>query len=172
MNQTEKEQVVEAVNREFKGASIAIVTRYRGLTVEKMTQLRREMRASGSHYRVVKNTLARRASKGTPFEGLAEFLTGPTGIVTSKDPVAPAKVLAAFGKANPTLEVVGGVLDGTVIYADSISELAKLPSKEVLMAKLLGTMIAPIQNFVGVLAAIPASVVRVLDRIRESKEQS
>lgn len=172
MNQTEKKQVVEEVRQELERASVAIVTRYRGLSVSDMTQLRREVRTSGSQYRVVKNTLARRASQGTDFEGLGEFLTGPTGITTSVDPVAPAKALVEFSKKNPMLEVVGGVLNGAVLSADAINELAKLPSREVLAAKLLGTMMAPLQNFVGVLAAIPTSLVRVLDRVRESKEQA
>ena len=170
MNQTEKEQVVDVVRQELQKASVVIVTRYRGLKVADMTRLRREMHATGSQYRVIKNTLARRAAQGTSFEGLAQFLTGPTGIAISTDPVAPAKVLETFAKKNPLLEVVGGVLNGTVINAAGISELAKLPSKEVLIAKLLGTMIAPIQSFVGVLVAVPASLVRVLDRVRESKE--
>lgn len=172
MNQTEKKQVVEDVRRELEQASVAIVTRYRGLAVADMTRLRREMRASGSQYRVIKNTLARRASQGTHFEGLGDFLTGPTGLATSVDPVAPAKVLVDFSKKNPMLEVVGGVLNGVVLSTDAINDLAKLPSREVLVAKLLGTMLAPLQSFVGVLAAIPTSLVRVLDRIRESKEQA
>lgn len=170
MNQTEKEQVVEVVRQEFQKASVVIVTRYRGLKVADMTRLRREMHATGAQYRVIKNTLARRAAQGTSFEGLAPFLTGPTGVAISTDPVAPAKVLEAFAKKNPMLEIVGGVLNGTVINAAGVSELAKLPSKEVLIAKLLGTMIAPIQSLVGVLVAVPASLVRVLDRVRESKE--
>ncbi len=171
MNQTEKEQVVEEVRRELQRASVVIVTRYRGLTVADMTRLRREMYAAGSQYRVIKNTLARRATEGTQFAGLTQFLTGPTGVAISVDPVAPAKVLAAFIKKHPMLEVVGGVLNGTVINAAGIAELAKLPSREVLIAKVLGTMIAPVQNFMGVLVAIPSSLVRVLDRIRESKEK-
>ena len=169
MNQTEKEKVVEEVRQELGRANVAIVTRYRGLTVANMTQLRREMRAAGSQYRVVKNSLARRASRGTDFEGLGDFLTGPTGIAMSVDPVAPAKILVAFSKKNPMLEVVGGVLDGTVLSAVGVSDLAKLPSREVLIAKVLGTMMAPMQSFVTVLGAIPASLVRVLDRIRASK---
>lgn len=170
MNQTEKEQVVDEVRQELQKASVVIVTRYRGLKVADMTRLRRELHASGSQYRVIKNTLARRAAQGTSFEGLTQFMTGPTGIAISTDPVAPAKVLETFAKKNPLLEVVGGVLNGTVINAAGISELAKLPSREVLIAQLLGTMIAPIQSFVGVLVAVPASLVRVLDRVRESKE--
>lgn len=170
MNQTEKEQVVDEVRQELQRATVVIVTRYRGLKVADMTRLRREMYATGSQYRVIKNTLARRAAQGTSFEGLAPFLTGPTGMAISVDPVAPAKVLMAFMKKNPMLEVVGGMLNGTVVSAAGISELAKLPSKEVLIAKLLGTMIAPIQNFVGVLVAVPAGLVRVLDRVRASKE--
>ena len=170
MNQTEKEQVVEAVRQELQRANVVIVTRYRGLSVANMTQLRREMHAVGCRYRVIKNTLARRATQGTEFEGINPFLTGPTGVAMSVDPVAPAKVLQAFAEKNPLLEVVGGVLNGTVLSAAGISELAKLPSREALIAKLLGTMIAPVQSFVGVLVAVPGGLVRVLDRIRESKE--
>lgn len=170
MNQAEKKQVVDEMRQELERSNVAIVTRYRGLNVGDMTQLRREMRESGSNYRVVKNTLALRAARGTSFEGLADFLTGPTAIATSDDPVAPAKVISAYTKKNPTLEVVGGVLNGTVMTAAGIEDLAKLPPREVLLAKLLGTINAPIQSFVTVLGAIPTSLVRVLDRIRESKE--
>jgi large subunit ribosomal protein L10 len=170
VNQTEKVRVVEEVRQELDRASVVIVTRYRGLSVADMTRLRREMYAAGIHYQVIKNTLARRATAGTPFEGVAPFLTGPTGVAISADPVAPARVLTAFAKKNPMLEIVGGVLNGTVVTAEGVTELAKLPSKEVLIGKLLGTMIAPIQNFVGVLAAVPAGFVRALDRIREAKE--
>lgn len=170
MNQTEKGKIIEEVRQRLGQTSIAVVTHYRGLSVGDMTNLRSKMRESGCHYQVVKNTLTRRAAKGTDFEKLGEFLTGPTGIAFSSDPVAPAKVLVEFTKKNPALMILGGVLDGTVVTPKDIADLAKLPSKEVLVAKLLGTMMAPVQNFVGVLAAVPASFVRVLDRIRESKE--
>jgi len=171
VNQTEKGKIVEEVRQLLGQASIAIVAHYRGLTVADMTLLRREMRQAGCHIRVVKNTLTRRAAKGSDFERLGEFLAGPTCLTISADPVAPAKALLGFAKNNPNLKILGGVLNGTVVNSKEIGDLAKLPSREVLIAKLLGTMMGPVQSFVGVLAAVPASLVRVLDRVRESKEQ-
>lgn len=171
MDQKGKAQVIEEVRGAYDRSSVAIVSEYRGLTVDEMTELRTEVRNAGAEIRVVKNTLAKRAAAGTDFEGLADYLVGPTIIAFSKDPVAPAKALAVFGKKHDKLVLKGGVLNGKNLDVKNIQALSKLPSKEVLLAKLLGTMNGPIQNFVGVLAAVPASLVRVLDQVRSQKEQ-
>lgn len=170
MKQDEKGVIIDEVRQIMEKSSIIIATHYRGLTVAQMGDLRKRMHDNGCQYRVVKNTLAKRASAGTSFEGLSGLLTGPTGLAFSVDPVAPAKVLTGFVKDNPTLEIRGAVMNGQLLDSSSLARLATLPSREVLLAKLLGTMNGPIQNFVGVLAAVPASLVRVLDQIRQAKE--
>lgn len=170
MKQEEKGQIIEEIRSIMAGSKVAIVTHYRGLTVAELTDLRRKMRQAGAEYRVVKNTLAKRAAKGTGFENLEGLLSGPTGLATSKDPVAPAKVLAEFAKGNPKLVLLGGVLDGKMLTPEGIQELAKLPSREVLLAQLMGVMNGPIRGFVTVLSQVPASFVRVLDQIRQHKE--
>ncbi|MBF0415097.1 MAG: 50S ribosomal protein L10 [Magnetococcales bacterium] len=170
MKQDEKGVIIDEVHQIMEKSSIIIATHYRGLTVAQMGDLRKRMHDNGCQFRVVKNTLAKRASSGTPFESLSGLLSGPTGLAFSVDPVAPAKVLTGFVKDNPTLEIRGAVMNGQLLDGTSIAKLATMPSREVLLAKLLGTMNGPIQNFVGVLAAVPASLVRVLDQIRQSKE--
>lgn len=171
MNQTEKSVIIQEVQESMARSQVAIASHYRGMTVAQMTRLRREIRAAGAELRVVKNTLTRRAIQGSQFEPLGKVLTGPTILAFSKDPVAPAKVLTEFAKKHPLLIVQGGVLNGVFMNPAEIVELSKLPSREVLLARLLGTMMNPVQNIVGVLAAVPASFVRVLDRIREDKEK-
>lgn len=170
MKQEEKGKIIEEIRKSLSGSKVAIVTHYRGLTVAELTDLRRKMRQAGAEYRVVKNTLAKRAAQGTGFTALDSMLGGPTGLATSADPVAPAKVLAEYAKTNPKLVLVGGVLDGQVISTEMIQDLAKLPSREVLLAQLMGVMNGPIRGFVTVLNQIPASFVRVLDQIRQQKE--
>lgn len=172
MKHDEKEVIINEVRQIMERSSIVVATHYRGMKVSEMGELRKRMHASGCQYRVIKNTLARRAAAGTEFESLSEMLVGPTGLAFSSDPVAPAKVLAGFVKENPTFEIRGAVLNGKILDHKSLAKLATMPSREVLLAKLLGTMNGPIQNFVGVLAAVPASFVRVLDQIRQSKEEA
>ncbi|MBF0175826.1 MAG: 50S ribosomal protein L10 [Magnetococcales bacterium] len=171
MNREEKSQVIDDVRATLERSKVAVVAHYRGMTVGEMTELRKKFRESGSEFRVVKNTLAKRAAEGTPFAGLASLLTGPTGLATSMDPVAPARVLDGFASGHPNLQIVGGVLDGKLVDAQGITALARLPSREVLLARMLGSMNAPIQGFVGVLAAVPGSFVRVLAQIQKQKEE-
>jgi len=170
VKQNEKEVIINEVRQVMERSAIVVATHYRGLTVSQMGALRKRMHDSGCQYRVVKNTLAKRAATGTAFENLSGLLSGPTGLAFSVDPVAPAKVLAGFVKDFPTLEIRGAVMNGQVLDDKSVIKLATMPSREVLIAKLLGTMNGPIQNFVGVLAAVPAGLVRVLDQIRKSRE--
>ncbi|MBF0424711.1 MAG: 50S ribosomal protein L10 [Magnetococcales bacterium] len=171
MNREEKSQVIDEVRATLGRSKVVVVAHYRGMTVDEMTALRRKFRESGSEYRVVKNTLAKRAAQGTPFEGLGSLLTGPTSLATSADPVAPAKVLDEFVKDHPNLQIIGAVLDGKILKAEEVVALAKLPSREVLLARMLGALNAPIQGFVGVLAAVPGSFVRALGQIQKQKEQ-
>ncbi|MBF0296645.1 MAG: 50S ribosomal protein L10 [Magnetococcales bacterium] len=171
MKQTEKSEIIQEVQESLARSEVAIATHYRGLSVADMTRLRREMRAVGAELRVVKNTLTKRAIQGSQFQPLEKVLTGPTFLAFSKDPVAPAKVLTDFARKSPLLVIQGGVLNGTFMTPQEITELAKLPSREVLLGRLLGTLMAPVQGIVGVLSAVPAGFVRVLDGIREAKEK-
>ncbi len=144
-----------------------------GLTVAQDTALRRKMREGGVHYNVVKNTLLRIAAQEAGIEGLEPALEKNTAIaVAPEDPVAAAKIICDFAKENKELKVKVGVLDGKVISADEIKALASLPPKEVLIAKLLGSMNAPIAGFVNVLQGTIRNVVYALDAVRKQKESA
>lgn len=166
-----KIQVVEEFAAKLATAKAAFLADYRGLTVDQVNELRGKLHEAGVEYRVVKNTLLRLAAKGTSFECLSEFLQGPTAIaIAQDDPVAPAKVLNDFAKNSKVFELKTGVLEGKLLTADGITALADLPSREVLLAKMLGSINAPVSNFVGVLAAVPRSLVQVLGAIKDQKE--
>lgn len=170
MKQSDKSKIVEEFRGELETASAAFVTQYRGMTVAEMMVLRGRIRAAGGSYRVVKNTLAKRAAQGTRFQALDPFLTGPTAIAWGSDPAAPAKALADYAKENPKLVLVGGVLDGKTLRVEEIHALAKLPSREVLLAQLMGVMKGPLQGLVNVLNGVPRALVRALDQVRQQKE--
>lgn len=170
LNKTTKEQVVAEFAAKLKSAPAAFLTDYRGLTVEQADDLRNKLREAGVEYSVVKNTLLRLASRGTDMECLSEYLSGPTSLtIAGDDPVAPAKVLSDFAKANEVFELKGGALNGALLSVSDINALAALPSREELLAKMLGSINAPVSNFVGVLAAVPRSLVQVLGAIQEQK---
>jgi large subunit ribosomal protein L10 len=165
-----KEQVVAELAEKLASAKATFLADYRGLNVEQLNKLRRELHGAGVEYRVVKNTLLRLAAKGTDAACLEPHLAGPTAIaIAGQDPVAPAKILSDFAKANAKFELKGGALDGKVLSAADIRALAELPSREELLAKMLGSLNAPITNFVGVLAAVPRSLVQVLAAVQEKK---
>lgn len=171
MKKEGKKEIVKEVRGILNDSAVALVVHYRGLTVGEMSELREAFFKAGSTLRVAKNTLTKLAAKGTDYEPIAELMTGPTAIACGPDPVAPAKVLVKFAKDHPNLKILGGVLDGQLIDSDKVVALSKLPSREELIAKMLGSMNAPITNFVGVLAAVPGSFVRVLEQIRQQKEE-
>lgn len=166
----DKKAVVEQVSDVLSDSKTAIVAEYRGLTVEKMTSLRREAREAGVYLRVVKNTLARRAVKDSDFECLDEHLVGPLALAASVDPVAAAKVLAKFDKANDAFSIKAGAMSGSLLSIEDISALAKLPGREELLATLVGTMQAPITKFVQTLSEIPSKFVRTLAAVCDAKE--
>ncbi|MBF0189019.1 MAG: 50S ribosomal protein L10 [Magnetococcales bacterium] len=172
MNRNQKEQVIAEVRSGLETSSVAYVTHYRGLNVDEMTELRSKMRETGAKMRVVKNTLTKRAIKGTDFEPITDLLEGPTAITWSDDPAGPAKVLTEFAKDHDKLVVLGGVLDGNALQVSEIEALAKLPSREVLLAQLMGVMNGPVQGIVNVLSAVPGGFVRALDQIRQQKEEA
>ncbi|MBE0599754.1 MAG: 50S ribosomal protein L10, partial [Burkholderiaceae bacterium] len=153
-------------------AQAIVVAEYRGLEVGSITALRKQARESGVYLRVLKNTLARRAITGTPFEKLADQLVGPLIYGMSSDPVSCAKVLNSFAKGNDKLVLKAGALPNVSLDANGVKALAMLPSREELLAKLLGTMQAPIVQFVRTLNEVPGRFVRVLAAVRDQKEQT
>ena len=170
MKKEGKEQIVAEVSALLATSKATFLTDYRGLNVEKTNQLRNELRAVGVDYRVVKNTLLRLAAKGTAAECLDGQLAGPTAVAfATGDPAASAKVLSAFAKNNKNFELKCGALGGKLLSSEDIQALADLPSREVLLARVLGSMSAPATNFVGVLAAVPRSLVLVLAAIQTQK---
>jgi large subunit ribosomal protein L10 len=170
MNRTEKEQVVQELAKRFAETDAAFLADYRGINVDQATRLRRELTQAGVEYRVVKNNLIKLAVRGTAAEPLQEFCAGPSAIaLAGADPVAPAKILCKFAKDVQAFELKAGVLGGKLMTVADINALADLPSREELLAKALASMNAPVSNFVGTLAAIPRSLVQVLNAIGESK---
>ena len=169
LNLDEKKAVVAEVSAEVAKAQGIVVAEYRGLEVGRMTELRAKARKSGVYLRVLKNTLARRAVAGTPFERLAEQMVGPLVYGISSDPVATAKVLNDFAKANEKLVIKAGAMPNAVITAKEVKALALMPSREQLIARLLGTMQAPVAQFVRTLNEVPSRFVRTLAAIRDQR---
>lgn len=170
VNRQDKQRIVEELHAAWSESSAGVVAQYRGLTVAEMGLLRRRLHEQNVSLQVVKNTLARRAAEGTGFKAAEELFTGPVAIAYGNDPVAMAKAIADFAKEHKALEIRGGVLDGKMMDAAGVISLAKLPPREVLLAKLLGSMQSPISGFVRVLAEVPASFVRTLAAIRDQKQ--
>ena len=172
-----KEAMVAQLKDVLSSAKGAVFTSYRGLTVAQDTKLRRELRAAGIRYHVVKNTMTRIAAKELGLDGITEHLEGTTALaVSSEDAVAPAKVICGFIKKNKLedagiLTIKVGLVEGKVIDEKGVKALASLPSREELVAKLLGSMNAPIANTVGVLGGIIRNAVYVLDAVRAKKEK-
>ena len=170
LNRQEKAIVIEEVTAEVAKAQSIVVAEYRGLDVASVTVLRKTARESGVYLRVLKNTLARRALTGSPFEGISAQLTGPLIYGISKDPVQAAKVLAAFAKDNDKLVIKAGALPNSTLDANGVKALATMPSREELLSKLMGTMQAPIAQFVRTLNEVPTKFVRGLAAVRDQKQ--
>jgi len=170
LNLEQKQAVVAEVAKQVAGAQAIVMAENRGMPVAAMTQLRAKARASGVYFRVVKNTLVRRAVADTPFASLADKMVGPLAYGIGTDPVAVAKVLNDFAKVNDRFVIAGGALPGQVMSAKEIAALASLPSREELLAKLLGTMQAPVVKFVRTLNEVPSKFVRTLAAVRDAKQ--
>ena len=168
----QKEAVVAEVAKQVSSAQAIVLAENRGMPVADMTRLRAKARASGVYFRVVKNTLVRRAVAGTPFEGLTDKMVGPLIYGMSSDPVSAAKVLNTFAKDNDKLVLKAGALPNSVFDENGVKALATMPSREELLAKLLGTMQAPIAQFVRTLNEVPGRFVRTLAALRDQKEQA
>ena len=147
-----KAPIVEEISANIKDAQSVVLVDYRGLTVEQDTQLRKNLREAGVIYKVYKNTFMTRAFKDTAFEGLNEYLEGPSAVAISKeDATAPARIIADFAKTADKLEVKAGVVEGTVFDAKGIAGIASIPSREVLISRLLGSLQTPVTNFARVM---------------------
>lgn len=150
-----KQPIVEEISANIKDAQSVVLVDYRGLTVEQDTELRKALREAGVTYKVYKNTMMVRAFQGTDFEALAPYLEGPSAAAISKDDAtAPARVLSEFAKKADKLEIKAGVVEGTLYDAKGMAAIASIPSREVLISRLLGSMQSPITNFARVLKQI------------------
>jgi large subunit ribosomal protein L10 len=167
----QKQETVTRVSAQLATAQAVIVAEYRGLGVGAMTGLRAKARGAGVYVRVLKNTLARRAVRGTQFEKLSEQLSGPLVYGFAQDPVAGAKVLADFAKDNERFVIKGGAMSNALMSAKDVKLLATMPAREELLAKLAGTLQAPIVKLARTLNEIPGKFVRTLAAVRDAKEK-
>ena len=150
-----KQPIVEEISSVIDGAQSGVLVDHRGLTVQQDTALRKQLREAGVSYKVYKNTMMRFAFKGTAFEGLSDLLNGPSALAVSKeDATAPARILFEFAKTADKLEIKGGVVEGKVLELGALEEVSKIPSREVLISRLLGSWQAPVANFARVVKQI------------------
>ncbi|HDP35445.1 MAG TPA: 50S ribosomal protein L10 [Candidatus Hydrogenedentes bacterium] len=168
----QKEAIVAEIKELISNNDIAIMTQYVGINVAQATDLRKKLRESGTTFKVFKNTLSRLALRELGLEAAADMMEGPTAWAFSTDPVVPAKVLKEFAKEAPFVAMRGGILNGSIVNGAQLDALAELPSREQLVAQVVGTIAMPLRNAVGVLNALPRNLVNALDQIRKQKEEA
>ena len=161
MDRSQKAESVAQLNAVFKEVGVVVVTRNLGLSVDQSTDLRSKVREAGASYKVAKNRLAKLALKDTPYEGLEEFLTGPTALAWSEDPVAAAKAAVEFAKSNDRLEIVGGSMGGQMLDEAGVKALASMPSLDELRGKFVGLVNAPATKVAQLVNAPAAKLARV-----------
>ncbi|MHB1653548.1 MAG: 50S ribosomal protein L10 [Desulfitobacteriaceae bacterium] len=169
-NFEEKALVIAEIREKFERSAGVVLADYRGLTVAQVTKLRAQLRQAGVEYRVLKNTLVKRAASEVGVEGLDPYLEGPTALAFSADPVAPAKVLMEFAKGNKNFQIKAGVLEGKVVGPDGVKALADLPPREVLLAQVLRGIQAPLSGMVNVLQGPIRKFGYALEALRNAQE--
>ncbi len=167
VDRAQKERVVEELGQIFESSGVIVVAHYAGMTVAEMQDLRAKMREAGGSLRVAKNRLAKIALEGTPSEPIAEFLTGMTVLAYSEDPVAAAKVVDAYAKENDKLVILGGVMGGTALDVDGVKAVAKMPSRDELIAQIASMLGAPASNIAGAIGAPASNIASILTTIEE-----
>ncbi|MDH5722527.1 MAG: 50S ribosomal protein L10 [Alphaproteobacteria bacterium] len=161
MSRAAKKAEIKELNERFSNEELVVVTHYSGLTVSDMRELRNKLREEGASFKVTKNSLAKLAIKGTKYEGLGDMFTGPTGVATSQDPVAAARVAHKFAKGNDKLVILGGAMGEIVLDAAGVEALAKLPSLDEIRSKLVGLLQAPATKLAGLMQAPARELVGV-----------
>jgi len=173
LNRSEKENTVAFLHKKFSDVYFVSLVDYKGLDVGEISSLRHELRSVKTEFRVIKNTLAKRAIEGTTLEKLSDHFLGPTAVaLSSDDPVAPAKILTQFAKENPKLEFKAGLLDGKAISEEDLNGLAKLPSREILLSTMLATLKGPSTGLVNLLAGVMRKFLGTLQAIEQKKSTS
>ena len=167
MDRAQKEKVVEELGQIFESSGVVVVSRYEGLTVAEMQDLRAQMREAGGSVRVAKNRLAKIALDGKPCESIADYLTGMTVLAYSEDPVAAAKVIEKYAKENDKLEILGGAMGDTALDQAGVKAVASMPSREELIASIVGCIGAPAANLAGAIGAPASNIAGVLSTIEE-----
>ncbi|GAA4218981.1 large subunit ribosomal protein L10 [Sagittula marina] len=170
MDRAQKEKLVEELGQIFESSGVVVVARYEGLTVAEMTDLRNRARGAEATVRVAKNKLARIAVQGTPAEGINQYLDGMTVLTFSEDPVAAAKVVEDFAKDNKKIEILGGAMGGTTLDRAGVEAVSKMPSRDELIASIVGCIGAPASNIAGAIGAPASNIASILSTIEEKAE--